>query len=75
MTFMASQTANEIWVQEGDERRKLEGAELQNFLEHAAELEAKHEAEETAKAEAKAKRDALLQKLGITEEDARLLLG
>jgi len=37
-----------------------------------AELET---AEEAAKAEAAAKRQALLDKLGITEDEARLLLG
>ena len=44
-----------------------------------AELEAAHllvkEVEAQAKAEAEAKRQALLDKLGITEEEARLLLG
>jgi len=37
--------------------------------------EAKMEAEQIAKAEAKAKRLELLEKLGITEEEAKLLLG
>lgn len=37
--------------------------------------EAKMEAEQIAKAEAKAKRLELLEKLGITEEEAKILLG
>jgi len=37
--------------------------------------EAKMEAEQMAKAEAQAKRLALFEKLGITEEEAKLLLG
>ena len=37
-------------------------------------VEAQMEAEQIAKAEAKAKRLALLEKLGITEEEAKLLL-
>ena len=40
----------------------------------AAHLQVKA-AEEAAKAEAAAKRQALLDKLGITEDEARLLLG
>jgi ParB-like chromosome segregation protein Spo0J len=37
--------------------------------------QAKYQAEENLKAEAAAKRQALLDKLGITEDEARLLLG
>lgn len=39
------------------------------------EVQAKAEAQAAAKAEAEAARAALLAKLGITEEEARLLLG
>ena len=46
--------------------------------EERAELEARQKQlsdEQVAKAEAKTKREALLARLGITEEEAKLLLG
>ena len=71
---MATKT-DEIWIGEDDERRKLEGAELEAFLadREAIRLEVeKRDAEVKAKADAKA---ALLDRLGITVEEAALLLG
>jgi hypothetical protein len=64
----------EIWIGEDDVRRKLESAELEAFLADrqtiALEI-AQREAEAQAKAQAKA---ALLERLGITEDEAKLLL-
>ena len=40
-----------------------------------AEIKASHQAFLAAEAEAKAKKEALLARLGITEEEAKLLLG
>lgn len=70
---MATKT-NQIWVQEGDTRRQLEGEELSNFLESAAEIEAEvKEREDLAEARATQKA-ALLNRLGITDDEAKLLL-
>jgi hypothetical protein len=71
---MAS-TTNEIWVGDNENRRELQGAELEAFLadREALRLETeKQETEAKAKADAKA---ALLERLGITADEAALLLG
>jgi hypothetical protein len=71
---MATKT-EEIWIGEDDARRKLEGAELEAFL---ADREALHLeiAERKAQAEATATaRQAVLDRLGITSEEAQLILG
>jgi len=52
--------------------RELEGAELDAYLEERDELE--KEAAEKAKLKEDAKKE-LLAKLGITEDEAKLLLG
>lgn len=70
---MATKT-NEIWVQEGDTRRQLEGAELSDYLATCKEINAKQVADKLALEEAAAAKLALLNKLGITEEEAKLLL-
>lgn len=67
-------TTNEIWVSDEQGKRKLEGDELAAFLEQKAkdQLEAEKLQEEVkAKASAKA---ALLERLGITADEAALLL-
>lgn len=71
--FMAT-PSNEVKIQIGDEVRVLEGDELIAFNNMRAELQAEAEAR---KAEAEARetaRKALLTKLGITAEEAKLLL-
>ena len=68
-------TTEEIWISNEEGQRKLEGAELEAFLEQRAKdkIEAdKVQAEADAKANAKA---ALLDRLGITAEEAVLLVG
>jgi hypothetical protein len=68
-------TTHEIWVSNEEGKRKLEGAELSAFLEQQAkdQLEAeKLQSQIKAKADAKA---ALLERLGITADEAALLLG
>lgn len=67
--FKYDHSTGESFVQE------LEGEDLQNFLQLKQEALARKEAEAQAAAEAAVKRQALLAKLGITEEEARLLLG
>ena len=71
--FMAT-PSNEVKIQIGDEVRVLEGDELIAFNNMRAELQAEGEARK-AEIEAKATaRKALLTKLGITAEEAQLLL-
>ena len=70
---MATQS-NEVNVQVGDEVTVLEGDDLIAFNNMRTELQAEAEARK-AEAEAKATaRKALLTKLGITAEEAKLLL-
>lgn len=70
---------NDIQVQIGDEVKVLEGAELTEFNEMRAQIEAEAKAfRDAAEAEAKVKaeaKQALLDKLGITADEAKLLLG
>jgi len=70
---MATKT-DEIWIGEDDARRKLEDEELQAFL---AERETMRLEFEQAEAQVQAKlaaKAALLERLGITAEEAALLL-
>ena len=74
---MATQS-NKVEIQIGDEVRVLEGDELIAFNNMRAELQAEAEARKAAaEAEAETKAQAkaqLLAQLGITEEQAKLLL-
>jgi hypothetical protein len=68
-------TTEEIWIGENDVRRQLEGEELEAFLAMRAEIKkAKDDAEAEAAQRAIAKA-ALLERLGITADEAALLLG
>jgi len=67
-------TQNKIFVQIDNEKIELTGAELDNFLADRQALQnqrAESEAAFEARASAKA---ALLERLGITAEEAQLLL-
>jgi len=74
---MATQS-NEVQIQIGDEVKVLEGDELIAFNNMRAEIESEAKAlRDAAEAEAEAKataKAALLAQLGITEEQAKLLL-
>ena len=66
--------SKDIWIQDGDEKRKLEGQELMDYETNIALVVAEVEAAK-AKIEADAEaKSALLTKLGITAEEAQLLL-
>lgn len=68
-------TTPEIWISNEEGKRKLEGAELEAFLADREALRVEIDAREVqaqAKADAKA---ALLERLGITADEAALLLG
>lgn len=67
-------TTAEIWVSNEEGQRKLEGAELEAFLVDRETIRLEIE-EREAQAQAKlAARQAVLDRLGITEEEAALLL-
>jgi hypothetical protein len=67
--------SEEIFITEDGVRRQLEGEELAQFLAQR-ELDIAETQAKAQVAEAKAtQRQALLDKLGITEDEARLLLG
>jgi tryptophanyl-tRNA synthetase len=68
--------SEEIWVQENNVRRKLEGEELQAFLADRAAIQAQQQAEEEAKAARQIVRESALAKLaalGLTEEELATL--
>jgi hypothetical protein len=68
-------TIEEIWIGENDVRRKLQGDELTEFLASRARIQKiKDDAEAEAAQRATAKA-ALLERLGITADEAALLLG
>ena len=72
---MATKTNPKVMAQIGDDVVELQGAQLEQFI---AEREADAAKLEIAKAEAEQRdidRAALLTQLGITEEQAKLLLG
>jgi hypothetical protein len=67
-------TTEEIWIGENDVRRKLEGAELAEFLAMRATMQ-KAKDDEVAQADQRAvDKAALLDRLGITADEAKLLL-
>jgi hypothetical protein len=65
--------SEEIWVGINDERVQLEGEALDEFIaQRDAYLEAKQKAEEVT-LEQQQKRQDVLSKLGLNEEEAKLL--
>lgn len=72
---MATQSKEEVKIQVGDEVTILKGDELIAFNNMRAELQAEGE---TRKAEAEARktqRQVILDKLGLTVDEAKLLIG
>jgi hypothetical protein len=67
-------TTEQIFIQDGDQRIELTGADKETFLAQReadnAEREAR-EAEQVAKAEQKA---AILERLGLTEDELKVVL-
>jgi hypothetical protein len=68
-------TSNKVLIQVGEEIIELKGDEKEAFLARVQEDVAKEVAEENEKQAAKVAKAALLERLGITEEEASLLLG
>jgi membrane protein involved in colicin uptake len=76
---MATQSKEEVKIQIGDEVRILEGEELVAFNNMRAEMQAEAKAlKDAAEAEAKAKaeaKQAIADRLGLTADELKLLLG
>jgi len=64
----------EIWIGENDIRRKLEGEELKDFLAVRAKIKQMKDEAEAVEAQRQIDKAALLDRLGITAEEAKLLL-
>jgi hypothetical protein len=73
MRFMVTHN-KEIWIQDGNEKRKLEGQELLDYEANIALVVAEIEAAKTKMQAEAAAKTALLAKLGITADEAKLLL-
>jgi hypothetical protein len=67
-------TKEEIWIGENDVRRKLEGDELSEFLAVRAEIKKAKDEAETLATQRAMEKAALLERLGITADEAALLL-
>ena len=67
-------TTEQIFIQDGDKRIELTGADKDAFLADRAAMQAAREAreaEQVAKAEQKA---AILERLGLTEDELKVVL-
>ena len=62
------------WMNTNGERHIATGADLEEILASIAESEAKMKADELAKTEKEAAKAALLERLGITADEAALLI-
>jgi len=68
----------EVWIGENDVRRKLEGDELAEFLADRARIQAIRDAAQTqadAAVAAKLSAIAKLEALGLTEDEAKAIIG
>ena len=68
-------TTNKIFIQDGEQTIELTGAQKEAFLADRALMQAEQEtfeAEQAAKAEQKA---AILERLGLTEDELKVVLG
>jgi len=64
----------EYWINTNGERHIATGADLEQILSDIAATEAKNKADEMEASKKAAAKTALLTKLGITDEEAALLL-
>jgi hypothetical protein len=65
---------DEIWIGDNDVRRKLDGAELSEFLAVRAEIQKLKDDELARAAQREVDKAALLDRLGLTADEAALLL-
>jgi tRNA threonylcarbamoyladenosine modification (KEOPS) complex Cgi121 subunit len=68
-------TEQTYWTNTNGERHIATGDELKEILDAIAESEARIKAEEIERAEKVAAKAAILERLNITEDEAKLLLG
>lgn len=68
-------TEQTYWVNTNGERHIATGDDLKEILDAIAESEARIKAQEIEQAKKAAAKAALLERLGITEDEAKLLLG
>ncbi len=68
-------TEKTYWTNTNGERHIATGDDLKEILDAIAESEARIKAQEIEQAEKAAAKAALLERLGITEDEAKLLLG
>jgi predicted Zn-dependent peptidase len=68
-------TEQTYWVNTNGERHIATGDDLKEILDAIAESEARTKAEEIERAKKAAAKAALLERLGITADEAALLLG
>ena len=68
-------TQNKVFIQIDNERIELTGAELEEFNADRAGIQAQFAAEADALALKQAARQAVLDKLGLTADEAQALLG
>jgi hypothetical protein len=68
-------TEKTYWTNTNGERHIATGDDLKEILDAIAESEARIKAQEIEQAEKAAAKAALLERLGITEVEAKLLLG
>lgn len=69
---------NQIFVQIGDKRIELTGADKDAFIAQRQEAEAQEQAKETAETARQTKLDSAITKLkalGLTESEAKIIIG
>jgi hypothetical protein len=67
-------TTNKVFIQIDDERIELKGAELEAFLSDRAAMQIEREAYEAELAAKAAEKTAILERLGLTEDELKVVL-
>ena len=67
-------TTEQIFIQDGDKRIELTGADKDAFLADRALMQAEQEAFETEQAAKAEQKQAILERLGLTEDELKVVL-
>jgi hypothetical protein len=67
--------SEQIFIQDGNERIQLEGAELEAFFEQRAKDQTEKIARQTEQESKAAQKTAILERIGLTEEELQIVLG
>ena len=67
--------SEQIFIQDGNERIQLEGAELEAFLEQRAKDQAEKITRQAEEENNAAQKAAILERIGLTEEELQIVLG